>query len=424
MKSCIKGIGVLAIATLALAGCAAGGGGGDNDQTSNTGKKISLEFETGLATGDPAMKELTTLADKYHADHANVTINLVPLSGDYEANMKVRMASGNLPDLWSTHGWSLLRYSPFLQELNDQPWAKNFNDALAPAMKSKDGKFYALPITTDISGIVYNKTVLKDNGIDPTTLKTWADFDAALATLKKAGIIPLSSSGKDNWFAGDVADFMASGAFDDATLKQFTDGTFVSDQYVKVLDEVQKWSKAKYFNPDYSSIATDGIARSLAEGKTAFVFIQNTLVANALTFNPNATLGFMPIPNFTGTPFLVGGEGTAYGVWKNSPNKQAALDFLAFIAEPAHLGEFATALNSEPGLTDATSDLGPLQDSFDQFAKGGTYPLWPYFDRVYLPNGSWDTMVSTTDSVITGQSHAQDATKKLADTFKSLFGQK
>lgn len=154
------------------------------------------------------------------------------------------------------------------------------------------------------------------------------------------------------------------------------------------------------------------------------MFIQNGIVANARSFNPKADLGFMPIPNFEGKPFLVGGEGTAYGVWKDSKNKQAALDYMAFLAQPANMGRFATVLNSKPGLADATSDLGPLTPSFDQFTKDGTYPLWPYFDRVYLPNGMWDTMVSTTDSVITGQSNAKDATKKMAASFQSLFGQK
>lgn len=251
MKSLITGIGVLAVAGLALAGCASAVPADGGGKAADSGKKVTLEFQTGLSTGtDPALKTLTDITNAYEKTHPNVKVNLVPQSSNYEADMKVRMASGNLPDLWSTHGWSLMRYSPFLEELNGQPWAKNFNEALAPAMKNKDGKFYALPITTDISGIVYNKTVLKDHGIDPVSLKTWGDFDAALATLKKANIIPLSSSGKDNWFAGDIADFMSSGAFDDATLKKFTKGTFVSDQYAKVLDEVQKWSQQKFFNPD------------------------------------------------------------------------------------------------------------------------------------------------------------------------------
>ena len=54
----------------------------------------------------------------------------------------------------------------------------------------------------------------------------------------------------------------------------------------------------------------------------------------------------------------------------------------------------------------------------------GTFPLVPYFDRVYLPNGMWNTMVTTTDSVITGGSGSvKPAVSTMAKDFDRLFGQ-
>lgn len=400
---------------LVLAGCS-GGGGGDGGTDGGTAK---LEMQTGLGAADPTLTVLKDITKT--CTPAGTTIDLVPMTNTYEADMKTRMASGDLPDIWSTHGWSLLRYSQFLEPLNTQPWAENFNKALAPAMENKDGQFFALPINTDVSGILYNKGTLHKAGVDPSTLTTWDAFTAALSRLKAAGVTPLSSSSKDSWMAGNVADFMASGAFSDADLEQFTKGTFVESGYKTMLDEVQTWAKAGDFNPDFSSITMDEIGRGLGSGKVGFVFVQNSLANTALQQSPDAKLGFMPIPAFTGSPYFVGGEGTAYGAWNKGKHKKQALEYLDCLAKPENISKMAKALGSIPGLTDATTDMGPLQDSYESVVKPGTYPLHPYFDRVYLPNGMWDTMVTTTGAVISGQSQPSAATAQMKQQFASLY---
>lgn len=412
MKSSWKAATVLVASALLLSACSAPSSGGD---------PVHLEFQTGLGTSDPILKDLTTITHSFEAANPGVDIKLVPMTNTYEADMKVRLSSHDLPDIWATHGWSLLRYSDFLEPLNTQPWAANFNKALAPAMKNSKGQFFALPADTDVAGIVYNKTVLEAAGIDPTTLTSWDAFTAAAAKIKTAGITPITASGKDNWFAGNVADFLASGAYSASDLKKLRGGTFVSPGYEKMLDQVSKWAKAGYFNPDYSSATQDDIARALAEGKTGFVFVQNYLVASALALNPAAKIGYFPIPGFDIKPYLVGGEGHAYGVAKTSRHKDVALKYLAFLAEPKNLSTLASAIGGVPGLTNATSNLGALADSYKQFVEPGKFRLEPYFDRVYLPNGMWDTMVNTTDSVITGQAGSIAAAGQVKAQFTTLY---
>ncbi|MFD5214231.1 ABC transporter substrate-binding protein [Microbacterium sp. NPDC058345] len=414
MKRTMIGVAAVAAAALALTGCSgdAGGDGGD----------VEIEMQTNFGASDPSLKVLQEITDAYQDDNPGVTIDLVPSTDTYEADIKVRLSSGDLPDIWATHGWSLLRYSEFLEPLDERPWAKDFNEALAPAMKNDDGQFFALPIDTDVAGIVYNRTVLADAGIDPASLTDWTAFEAALTSLKDAGVTPISSSGKDSWFAGNIVDFIGSGDFSEESFEGFLDGTFDEAGYTRILEHVSDWQQAGHFNPDYSSATTDDLGRALAEGTTAFVFVQNYLVATALGFNPDADLGYMPIPSEDGEPFLVGGEGRAYGVAKDSPNKEQALDYLDFLAQPENLSQLAGAVGGIPGLTNAESDLGILQASYDEFVAPGDLPLQPYFDRVYLPNGIWDTMVATTDGVITGQMSPADAVSQMTSSYDSLRG--
>lgn len=417
-KHSTAALAIVATAAIALTGCS-GDTGGDAGGADGGGD-VKIEMQTNFGSTDPSLKVLQKITDAYEKDNAGVKIDLVPSTDTYEDDMKVRLSSNDIPDIWATHGWSLLRYSQFLEPLDEQPWAKDFNEALAPAMQNSDGQFFALPIDTDVAGIVYNRTVLKDAGVDPTQLTDWDQFEAALGKLKDSGITPISSSGKDSWFAGNVADFIGSGDFSDSELEGFKDGTFDEKGYTRILDHIASWQKAGWFNPDYSSATTDDLGRTLAEGKTAFVFVQNYLVATALGFNPDADLGYMPIPSESGEPFLVGGEGRAYGVSKTSPNKKQALDYLAYLAQPDNLSELAGSIGGIPGLTNATSDLGILTASYDAFVKPGELSLQPYFDRVYLPNGIWDTMVTTTDGVITGKMTPADAVKQMKLSYDSL----
>ena len=406
--------GILATAVV-LSGCS---GSGDD------GGGVTLELQSAMAEDSPRFQSLSDLAKAYEDENPDVKIDVVPQGKDYEGDMKVRMASGDLPDIWATHGWSLLRYSEFLEPLQDQPWADKLNPVLDTTMKNDEGEFFALPLTTDVAGILYNKTVLEDAGIDPASLGTIEAFDEALGTIKDAGVVPISSSGKDNWFAGNVADWLGSGSFDESQSEQLADGTFVDSGFEAMYSKIDEWAKAGYFNPDFSAATSDDIATALGQGTTAFVMIQNNLVLSAQQFVPDAQLGFIPVPAINGDPeYLIGGEGVALGAWRDGENKEQALDFLEFLAQPENIGKFAGDDGNPAGLTGVDVDLGDLSDSYEQFFTPGDVRMVPYFDRAYLPNGMWNTLITTTSGMVTGQSSVDDAVSQVEADYGTLYGQ-
>ncbi|WP_336646649.1 ABC transporter substrate-binding protein [Microbacterium sp. USHLN186] len=416
-KPMLAGAAVLAVAALALSGCSGAGDGGD-------GEKVELEVQSAMAEGTARYDSLSALAEAYEKKNSDVKINVVPMGKDYEGDMKVRMASGDLPDIWATHGWSLLRYSEFLEPLDEQSWADQLNPVLDSTMKNDDGQFFALPLTTDVAGILYNKTVLADLGIDPASLGSIDAFDKALKRVKDEGIVPIASSGKDDWFAGNVADWLGSGSFDEGQSEKLTDGDFAADGFEALFGKIDEWAKGGYFNPDFSSATSDDIATALGQGKTAFVMIQNTLLVNAQQFVPDAQLGFMPVPAINGDPeYLIGGEGVALGAWRDGEHKEQALDFLAFLAEPDNIGKFAGEDGNPAGLKDIDVDLGELSSSYEAFFTPGKVRMVPYFDRAYLPNGMWNTLITTTSGLVTGQTTVDSAVTQTEADFGTLYGQ-
>lgn len=417
MTICSRWRGVAVATAVLLAGTLSACG-------SNASGKSTLEFQTSQAIDSPlyaALKKVTAAFEKQNPD---IKIDLKPGDDNYEANMKVRLAARNPPDIWATHGWSLLRYSDFLAPLDKEPWAKNFNQVLAPAMKNKKGQFFALPVTTAASGLIVDKTVLGKVGIDPASLTTWSAFEAAAAKIKAANIVPVQMAGSKDGSAGNLIDWLAPGAFSDQELSGFGAGKFQGAAYQKLLQVVADLKANGYTNKDYTAATYDDMARALAQDKAAFAFNSNALINSAWQYNPNADLTYIPVPAINGDPaYLVGGEDTAFGVAKDGSHLADAKKYLAFLAQPDNIAAVAKSVGNPPGLVNATTDLGKLNAPYEQYVKSGSITLKPFFDRVYLPNGMWSTVVSTADAVVAGQSSPAQGTDKMSGDFATLYKQ-
>jgi raffinose/stachyose/melibiose transport system substrate-binding protein len=288
-------------------------------------------------------------------------------------------------------------------------------------MISKDGHLYAFPIDLDIAGILYNADVLAEAGVNVESIKTWDDFMAACDAVKATGKTPIYNAGKDRWPTGLYVDWIAPGAMTDDIYAQLLAGTFAPAEYGKSLEMVAKFRDAGYFNPDYSSATTEDIALALAQGEAGFSFLMNFVAVSAYSYNPDAKVGFMPIPAFDGgEPYFISGEKNALGIWKDSENVDVAKAYIAFLAQPENLLKLATSTGSASGLTTVTVDLGGLSQSFE-LTK--TTPTVPYFDRVYMPNGAWDSIVATTEGVLTAQMTYEESIAKITEDFNSLYAQ-
>ncbi|MFE3452507.1 ABC transporter substrate-binding protein [Nonomuraea sp. NPDC059194] len=406
----------LAVAAGTLLTLTACGGAGDDGG-------VEIEVMTGLQQGQIAFKAVEAATKEFEAANPNIDVRLVPGTPSYEQDMKVRLASRDVPDVFNTHGWSRDRYKEFLIPLSDQPWADKLNPALDKAMRDTDRKFYALPFDTQVSGFSYNVSVLADNGIDPASLTTWEAFDAACAKLKAVGIIPIGASGKDGWTGGNLADWLATSHYDAAELKSLDAGTFDAAAYKPVLEQLSSWRKEGFFNKDYSSATGTDLTRLLATGKIAFTSHGPGVAPAAQEINPDVKLGFMPIPSSVIGPFLVSGEATAFGAAKGGAHSKEALAYLEFLAQPKTLSKLAGTFGATPGLTSATSDLGMMQASYDRWVVEAKTPVHAYFDRVHLPNGMWNTMVTTADAMITGQGDSDDGAAQMKKAFDGLYGQ-
>lgn len=391
---------------------------------SSSGSKKTVEFMTMQSIGTPQLKAIETITKKFESKNPDIQIKLVPGTNTNENDIKVRLAGHNPPDIWNTHGWSRDRYANFLEPLENRSWAKRMKPLGDDVFKTKDGKFYALPADIQVSGIMYNETVLTQAGIDPKAINSWDAFKQACEKLKSKGITPIVSSPKDPGPNGDLADYILPGVYNEAQLSSLKQGTFDTKVYEAYTSLISQWSKDGYFNVDYTSATLDDVARLMASDKAGFYFRSNGNAQLIASYNPKVKLGLMPIPSNTGDPYFSTGEDMAFGVSKTSKVKDAALKYIDFMAEPENMQELVNILMNDSALTGVTSALGQFEPSYNYWVNERKTKTVPFFDRIYLPNGMYNTLAKSTDGLITGQLNPQSAADQVKTSFESLKNQK
>lgn len=424
---------LVVVMTLSLAACGNGGSeevadGGSEATTAAkmADEQIELSMMVNFQPNEPVVGALQAAIDGFQAANPNITITLTPGNSDYEALMKTKMATNDLPDIWSTHGWSVMRYSEYLLPIEDQAWVKDLHPSIAPVITNNDGQIFVIPMDVDVAGIAYNKDVLADAGVNIEDIVTWEDFYAAMETIKNNGVTPIHMGGKDNWTVGAFFDWLAPSLFitheEDYKGDELLAGEFDTERWTVGAELMVELADKEYLNKDMLTSGFSDSARSLAEGSAAFVILGNYVVTEALTYKEDANLGFFPCPSFYpgDEPSLISGERTALGIWKDSPNQDAAKLFFDYLATPEVMASVASANGVPAGLVTATSDTGILADSYEQWID---VEAFPYFDRAFLPSGMWDTMCTTGTGVLAGEMTPEDVSAQMLSDFNKLYNQ-
>jgi raffinose/stachyose/melibiose transport system substrate-binding protein len=322
----------------------------------------------------------------------------------YEDLMRTRMATNDLPDIFTTHGWAVIRYGTFLRPLNDQPWASQVSPQIGSVVTDHEGNLMVLPVDIDIAGLVFNRDILDEIGVDPADITHWSDFEDVCEQILAAGYIPIFIGGQDDWMLGQAADWIPPSMFitDDSNNHRdaLLDGTFDWSEWGIFVDMLSDWIDRGFFNEDATTADYETLTRILGQGEAAFSFTGNHAAIDAAGFG-SANIGMMPLPAyFPGdAPSLIAGESVAFGVWKDTPYEAEALQFLEFVARPENMVKIAQARGNVAGFTGVDVDMGFLTEDFNRWSHIRTFP---YFDRVYLPGGMWEDLCNTSLGLFNG----------------------
>lgn len=398
--------------------------GSDKTETAEK-KELKGEIEILTNANEVTFHAVNQILDKFMEENPGVEISYATQESDYEQLMKARMASNDLPDLFATHGWSVVRYSEYLRPLNDQPWYDTVQDSFRSIIENEQKEIFILPINIDQGGLFYNEGLLKELGAEVPT--TWNEMLEICEKGKAKGYEGVFLAGKDSRQPANLMDiaattFIASRPDKDLAAK-LADGSFNwQEDWAPVSQFLMDLKDNGYLNVDAATCDPVDLNARLAENKTLFVVgSSQDMIRQVEAINPEAKFRMAPIPAMDGQePAFCGGEREAYGVWKDTEHEDICLAVLEYMAQPENVKLICEASGKLPAIKNVTPDLGSVADDYKQYE---TVPMYGFFDRVYLPNGMWSTLKTIGSGIIAGEMTVGESVHTMESDYNTLRNQ-
>lgn len=389
-----------------------------------SGDKIKLTVYSTISEL-PNQEMMKGIAADFTKENPNVAVEFQFPGAEYENILKVKMAANDLPDVFDTHGWAIIRYGKYLADLRNEPWAKDMTETIKPVVTDKDGKVEALVMSEAKDGISYNAEILEKYSITPP--KTFDELMAAadkIKTSSNGAVTPFFMSGVDNGMIGGFSDLYATSMYispstNDA--KTLLDGTFDWNKWTPLAQKLQDMSKKGYINKDVLTAKYSDMPQLFAQGKVAFVFGAPSFADEVYKYNKAAKIGIAPLTSMVAgdSQSFSGGERYTMGAWKDGKHLAESKKLIAFFAKPANMSKIANATKLPAGLKNIESKH-EFSEYYKQFEN---IRVFPYFDRVYLPNGMWDVMCKTGVALLAGTVSPQQFSDKMKSEYLRLRNQ-
>ncbi|SFM18607.1 raffinose/stachyose/melibiose transport system substrate-binding protein [Gracilibacillus orientalis] len=423
MKTFFKSFLFMTCISFLLIGCS---DGGSSDKGGNNGSEDGITLSLySTVTNEADQTAMESVIKQFEEEYPDINIDYNFPAGEYESQLRVKMAANDMPDLFDTHGWSQNRYGEYTMDLSDMDWVADLDPALEQIFMDEEGKVYAYPINQAKDGLTYNKNVLDEFGIEPPS--TFDELMTALETIKEESngeVIPLWFGGSEEGEFGQFFDQFATPLLithpDHDYSEALLDGSFDWKPYTFLPEKLLEMQEKELINVDALTAQVHQKTQLLAQDKIAFV-MATTPIGAVRELNPDAELGVMPVPAIHegGEQSWIGGERHTYAIWKDTEYPEEAKTFIEFLAQPEIVQELAEGTSLPAGLTNASADIY-FQPYYDEYAD---VMVEPYFDRVYLPSGMWEPMGTVGQELLSGSLTPEEVSEKMATEYTRLLEQ-
>lgn len=407
------------VAALTLAACGGGGDDGDGDDEDSTGGPAaaadSFTFAFGNASGGQESPWIV-MAEKY-SEETGVEVELQGLPPDnYGLQLRTQVQGGNAPDVFvvspgagQDNAVLPLAEADYLEPLGDA------SAALIPegneALFQIDGATYAQPTDIIPVGMLWNVGAAADSGVEVPE-----DTDALLEACEQ-----LQADGKSFFaVAGSVPPNPGLMSMAISATRVYAETpdwnqqraagevTFADDEgWQQTLQTVVDLNEAGCFQEGAAGGGFDAITQGITQGTSLSAFVPGGAATELMNATPGLELNTQAFPpSDGGDPYLLASPNYALAVSAESDDatKQAALDFLAWLAEPEHAAEFVE-VSGGVAITGADENIAAVFEPVAELLEAGSY--------VALPNLEWpnpavyDALATGASGLIAGQGDVQ-----------------
>jgi raffinose/stachyose/melibiose transport system substrate-binding protein len=346
----------------------------------------------------PKVEAFEKMTEAYTAKNPNVKFNIEIVASDkYNDALKMKIAGGDVPDIMFGRPNTMIDFleSGVFMDITGESFAKKINKAYLPNVSYKD-RVYGLPLDLMTNGVIYNKDLFAQAGVEVPT--TWTEFVAASEKLKKSGITPIAGAFQQgvSFISYLYPDIFGS------TLKR--NPGFPA----QLISGEKKWSDLPdirglldrvstmmpYLNEDYRDIDYEKSLQYFATGKAAMTVIGSFAIGTIRQYNPEGNFGVFTFPAYDNPEDNVMTHGTdnTFLPAANSKNKEEMLKFFDFMASDEGEQIWADGVQTISALN---PDIKPaMQDSmaadFQKLYQTG---------KIIINNGAEPTFYAQWDEI-------------------------
>jgi raffinose/stachyose/melibiose transport system substrate-binding protein len=360
---------ILAIACLLLAGCASTSGDANASQAPKT---VKLKLFTGKIETIDIINDVI--------NEFNASQNRIVVEQEYQKDasniIKIKFASGQVPDIMTTYEQGFVDEGKFLDLSDRSEWW----DRLLPSMKEsctdvKSGKQYRVCTNMTMAGFFYNKEIFSELGLKTAT--TWDEFTSNLKAIKesKPDVTPWFIFGKEAWHLGHLIEFIPHGyikqslgaveakkamlANDKAKLNfGAPDGAMAT--FAKNMLELKELG---YINSNVLTATSDNCVQDFVSGKAAMLSNGMWVLSSLLEANPEmeSKIGFAPYPAYMpgSKPVVLSAEDSGYSISASTENKAEAIEFLNFLFNAENQKKYSEGAKAPSAFKDVSAQWAP-----------------------------------------------------------------
>ncbi|CDQ19361.1 ABC transporter substrate-binding protein [Halobacillus karajensis] len=338
-------------------------------------------------------EEIEELAKMYKEENPDVKINVQTLGGgsNYGQSLVTKFSSSEEPDIFNVAGPSeVANYREHLADLSD---TKSVETALDGTLNGvTDGEeVLGIPLNQEGYGLIYNKKVLDEAGVNPDSIKTYEDLKAAAETIDKQkdslGIEAVfAEPGAEKWPMGfHLANSYLAPEFNNDISEAYNSEAVEferGDELKRMLDLINEYGAQPILSISYSQ----QVEELFALGKVAMIKQGNWVYNSIYEIDPEFAennIGIIPLPveGFEGT--IPVGVAMYWGINKTADEEviQASKDFLDWMntsetGKQYVMEEFKFIPAFEGYETSMISD--PISKEIYEYAASGEVMGWVF----------------------------------------------
>lgn len=351
----------------------------------------------------------------FHAENPDIDVTFTPyLNTEYNTIVATALQGGGGPDivhLRAYGGMEPFANAGLIVRLDDKvPALADFDAGVKlGATNRADGGVYGVPFALQTVQVLYNVDMFERLGLSEPT--TWDEFLALGDALKAAGVYAFANGTKDPWtnetlFGGVAPTFYGCTPFFQEITAGDTD--FTDPRFVAALERMV--ALRPYLADNFTGVGYTDMQTLFAFEQAGMFIAGSYELGNMAQLNPLLRIGSFAVPGDAASDpacisFYADGS---YGINANSPNQEAALRFIQFLASQEFGQMFTEELQQISAVPGTVPTSEALQGMVEMMNEQGTPYLMLTAFRFGQPSGS-TLLQNEMQAVMGGEKSVADA---------------